>query len=79
MTSKLAGKLANDFIKIQFSYDLLVSMPSGKKTQDKVHSNHKKTLEIIVYDVYNKGFEKILGDNSTKSIFQNHIGFLVIE
>ena len=70
--------LANAFIDSQFNCAPLIWMFAGKTLINKICKIHHRTLQVV-YDDFNKSYDKLLELNNDLSIHQGHHRYLAIE
>ena len=73
-----AKLLANAFTDSQFNYAPLIWMFAGKTLINKICKIHHRTLQVV-YDDFNKSYDKLLELNNDLSIHQGHPRYLAIE
>ena len=73
-----AKLLANAFIDSQFNYAPLIWMFAGKTLINKICKIHHRTLQVV-YDDFNKSYDKLLELNNSLFIHQTHLCYLDIE
>ena len=77
LTLDKAVLLGNTFINSQFNYTPLIWMFSKKTLCHKIEKNHHRTLKVIYQ--FEESYENLLLENSSVSIQQRHLHFLVTE
>ena len=73
-----AKLLANAFTDSQFNYAPLIWMFAGKTLINKICKIHHRILQVV-YDDFNKSYDKLLELNNDLSIHQRHLRYLAIE
>ena len=71
LTVEKARILANAFIDSQFDYAALIWMFAGETLTNKICEIHRRTLHVV-YNEYNKSYEKLLQLSNNVSIYQRH-------
>ena len=71
LTVEKARILANAFIDSQFNYAPLIWMFAGKTLINKIFKIHHRALQVV-YNEYNKSYEKLLQLSNNVSIHQRH-------
>ena len=70
--------LANAFIESQFNYARLIWMFASKMAIKKICKLHHRTIKVV-YNEYDKSYEKLLEMNKSASIHQRHLQCLAME
>ena len=73
-----ARLLPNAFIDSQFNYAPIIWMFAGKTLIHKICKIHHRTLQVV-YDDFNKSYDKLLELNNDLSIHQGHPRYLATE
>ena len=71
LTAEKARILSNAFIDNQFDYAALIWMFAGETLTNKICEIHRRTLHVV-YNEYNKSYEKLLQLSNNVSIYQRH-------
>ena len=78
LTAEKARILSNAFIDSQFNYAPLTWMFAGKTLINKISKIHHRTLQMV-YNEYNKSYEKLLQLNNNVPLHQRHLQYLILE
>ena len=70
--------LANAVIESQFNYERLIWMFASKMAINKICKLHYRTIKVV-YNEYDKSYEKLLEMNKSASIHQRHLQCLAME
>ena len=73
-----AKLLANAFIDSQLNYAPLIWMFAGKTLINKICKIHHRTLQVV-YNDFNKSYNKLSELNNDLSIHQRHLPYLATE
>ena len=71
LTVEKARILSNALIDNQFDYAALIWMFAGETLTNKICEIHRRTLHVV-YNEYNKSYEKLLQLSNNVSIYQRH-------
>ena len=71
LTVEKARILSNAIIDSQFDYAALIWMFAGETLTNKICEIHRRTLHVV-YNEYNKSYEKLLQLSNNVSIYQRH-------
>ena len=78
LTVEKARILSNALIDNQFDYAALIWMFAGETLTNKICEIHRRTLHVV-YNEYNKSYEKLLQLSNNVSIYQRHYQYLALE